>query len=323
LVEATTHPARSLDFWRNELATVLAEALGNSSNHTLSLLCPPKPVADDFLKVLVQDSSDRRTAVALCSNPLSPDLVARGMRKAKSAKCSLGRELGCVILDPIVEGRFSGDHLWPVLGVHRGDGLSYSVLPYRKPFSDNRLLWRLQRRRISSSVLGWLSAATKKTARALRGQELEENFVAPLRHLAGMKDATDPIRRAAADTCNRIHRGHWQPRHVLMHNDLWKDNILIDRNPFGFVLIDWPGSRVDGYGIYDLLRLGEDIALSSSQLRRETENHCRHLSSEIGDARSHLLAALAELSTRLEHFPVGRFVRMATDCLSTLERMGI
>jgi len=260
------------------------------------------------MKVLVQDSSGRRTAVVLCSNPVSPDLVARGMRKAKSAKCLLGKELGCVILDPIVESSL--------------DGISYSVLPYRKPLSSNRLLWRLQRWRISPSVLGWLSAATKKTARALRGQELEENFVAPLQHLAEMKDATDPIRRAAADTCNRIHGGYWQPRHVLMHNDLWKGNILIDRNPFGFALIDWPGSRVDGYGIYDLLRLGQSVALSTSQLRRETENHCRHLSSEIGDARSHLLAALAELSTRLEHFPVGNFVRTATDCLSTLELMG-
>jgi hypothetical protein len=51
LAEATTHPGRSLDFWRNELATILPEALGNSSNYTLSLLRSPSPVSDDVMKV--------------------------------------------------------------------------------------------------------------------------------------------------------------------------------------------------------------------------------------------------------------------------------
>ena len=73
-----------LNEWRRELAGPLADAFGASSQ--VSLLCPPKDVADDTSKLLARDSQGRPRGVVLCSSFIDPDGVANGMEHARSAK---------------------------------------------------------------------------------------------------------------------------------------------------------------------------------------------------------------------------------------------
>jgi hypothetical protein len=298
----------SLDFWREELQAPLSELFSQNSSVALSLLVPPKEVADDALKLLVRDGAGRRLAVVLCSNEVAPEMVARGMAKGRAARQALGDDLGQAVLLPLYEGG--------------GAVPSHAILPYREPLSDGRLQWFLQRRRVAPRVLGWLAEAARATAHSPGPEGVESRFTAPLRHLAEMGEASPTLRQAAARTLERVEAGKWAPVHALMHNDLWKGNILLDANPHGFVLIDWPGSLCEGYAIYDLVRCCHSLSVSSRRLRAELELHCLGLGCPLEDARSHLCAGLAELSTRLEHFPVADFVRMADHCLAQLDEAG-
>ena len=116
---------------------------------------------------------------------------------------------------------------------------------------------------------------------------------------------SDRVRAAALETLERLADGTWSPRHVLMHNDLWKGNILLDYSPVSqiknssfqerFVITDWAGSMIRGYGMYDLIRLAQSLNLGAKQLRKNVTAHCLILGCDFADARCHLLSALSYL----------------------------
>ena len=99
-----------------------------------------------------------------------------------------------------------------------------------------------------------------------------------------------------------------------MHNDLWQGNILLNSDG-GIVVIDWPGSVVKGYAIYDLIRLAESLRLSDRALGEQLRAHCRLLGCEPKDSVSHLAAALGHLLGDLDHFPMHLFLPLADRCV--------
>jgi hypothetical protein len=272
-------------------------------------------VLDGVEKLLVRGADKRPAAVVLVSSPQAPGLVARGMQRAREAKMLLGPQLGQVILSPLCEGDVAG--------------LTYTVLPYCKPLSNSKLRAMMQRRRLRPVVLTWLRDATALTAAEPSSDRVEASFGQPLRRLAGDAELPSELRALGRDASARLESGGFSPRHVLMHNDLWLGNILIDdRNVTGragraweerFVIIDWPGAVIEGYGFYDLLRFAQTIKLAGDSLRREVRAHCGILGCEPRDARSHLAAALGCLLIHLEHFPKPAFARTAMGCLQLLE----
>lgn len=303
-----SNAGEDLALWRNELVDFLTTAFGEMPEQPLSLLRPPGPVLDDVMKLRIRDSAGRNVGVALCSSPDWPEMVARGVECGRRARASLGNELGAVVLAPRLEGR--------------RDGRSYAVLPFCEPLDPKRLWWPIQRRRVRGAVSSWLTQATAHTSRALHGNELDANFRAPLLALSEMRGISSSIRRAAANSMDRLTSGGWTPRHVLMHGDLWEGNTLHGENRFGFVIIDWAGSRTDGYGIFDLVRWAISMRMSSRQLREELETHCKLLACDFEDARSTLLAALAALAADLNQFPLADYSAMADRCLGSLEQAG-
>jgi hypothetical protein len=304
---------KSLEELRRQLMDPLTVALATSKPGRIELLCPERPVADDPTKLSVHDRGGRPVAVVLCSAPVAPDLVARGMQRARDAKRALGSELGRVILDPLGEGRL--------------DGLSYTILPYCEPLRDGWLLGRLQSWRLGHRVFSWLRSVTRKTVSEVDPGTVEADFARPLTHLIELEEMPLPVRAAAEVALDRLSSKAWQPRHVLAHNDLWKGNILIDRSSRSgpardmkdrFVIIDWPGAMVRGYALYDLVRLAQSFRLTRSGLAQEVSRHCDLLSCSPADAPSHLLTALGHVGLHLEHFPTENYVRMAASCLSYL-----
>jgi hypothetical protein len=240
------------------------------------------------------------------------------MDRARQAKRALGSELGQVILDPLIEGEL--------------EGRSYAALPYCPPFSSSTWMWRVQRVTLRPALFRWLRGLVRATATTPPPEKIEEVFVRPLEHLANMSSVSSPVRAAAAKAREQLGRPSFSPRQVLMHGDLWKGNLLMDgratidrlRAPsYGrFVVIDWPGSTLAGYPIYDLVILAESIGLSASWLREELDIHTRILGFDANDARTHLLASLGHLGMHLEHFPVERFAQTARDCLEMLNAVG-
>jgi hypothetical protein len=307
-----------LEQLKQDLSEPLTKALDDQASvGEISLLCPLKPVIDDSAKLLVKDPAGHPIAVVLCSSPVTPRLIARGMERARSAKQALGSDVGRVILDPLLKGE-----------IH---GLSYAVLPYCQPLSNSRLVWPVQRAFLSLHVFQWLSRVTEITATRVHPKQVEPNFMEPLKYLAELEGVTERVRVAAQQAMNRLEGGKWTPRHVLMHNDLWKGNILLDDRQvsgFGnrlrterFVIIDWMGAMVQGYAMYDLIRLAQSLKLGKRQLRKYVTTHCKFLGCNFSDARSHLLASLGYLSMHLEHFPLPRFVEMADSCLEKIEQI--
>ena len=95
-----------------------------------------------------------------------------------------------------------------------------------------------------------------------------------------------------------------------MKKQQWRDR---------FVVIDWPGSELRGYAIFDLIRMSQSMRLNTRSLRREIASHCQLLNCGMADSLSYLLAALGHIAMNLEHFPVDAYARMADACFATLE----
>ena len=292
----------------------LADALGEGYGQLeISLLSQGTTVADGTTVLLLRDTGGHPHAVVLCSAPISPDMVQRAMNRAHQAKVILGASAGAPILDPLVQGSVRG--------------LSYAVLPYCSKLSGSRPVWWIQREFLRTSIFDWLWRATACTVRDVEPAAIDRSFGKPLQYMASLKPISDRLRAAASLAAERLDVGTWMPRYVLMHGDLWKGNILIrsqgrdfqwlklaDR----FVIIDWAGSEIYGYAIYDLVRLSESIRLNARTLRREVDRHCRLLRCEPADATSYLLAALGHIAMNLDHFPIDRYAHMAESCYSTL-----
>jgi hypothetical protein len=270
-----------------------------------------KGIPDETTKLMVNDRRGRPRAVVLCSSLVAPEMVARIADGARRARRALGPELGRAVLLPI--------------GVDRIEGCSFAVLPIAIPLRTRGLRGALQRHRIRPAVFRWLRLATAETLHEAASAEEPGRFRSALEHLASLGAMPGSIRKAAEDALGRLATGAWSPVHVLMHGDLWLGNVMIDprardrRWADRFVVIDWPSAAVDGYPVYDLIRLARSLRCSNSRLRTELEAHLEVLGGGPEDARSYLLSALGHVGMRLEHFPLGRYVEMSRDCIGTLE----
>ncbi len=279
----------------------------------LTLLPHAALVPDSSTVALIRDATGAPQAILLCSAPASPDLVARGARRARRARQALGPSLGAHVLTPLAEGSLQG--------------LSCAVMPYCSNLSDSRALWAVQRALLRPALLDWLWGATRITAVDVAPAAVEPAYAVPLRHLLELPALSAPLRAGARRALARLGAGDWRPRQVLEHGDLWKGNVLTRRasgpSPEGwahrFMLIDWPGSEVRGYAVYDLVRLALSLKLGPGRLAAEVARHCSLLRCAHEDASSHLLAALGHVALTLEHFPPERFAATAEACYRALE----
>lgn len=219
-----------------ELVESLQVGLGNTSRiGSIALLCTPKDVADDPLKLVVCNATGRPMGVVHCSPRGSGDRVARDMELTRQAKRLLGDRLGRVILEPLAEGDVRG--------------LSYAFHAQCAWLSTWRPLRTVQRMALRERVFTWLGRATAMTITQLEPEEMECGFVRPLKRLADLGAMSDNVRVEADRAVTRLATGKWIPRHVLMHGDLWMDNILISpahgyaaakgKRKGRFVIIDW------------------------------------------------------------------------------------
>ncbi len=310
--------------WQHYLLEVLPECLGRDRCGDITPLDPAAQVPDGIValdsveKFLIRSARGHNVGVALCSSPVAPELVARGMWRAREAKKMLGARLGLAILDPLFEGAF--------------EGRTCAVLPYCHPLSGSRWIRKIQKKTMAPALIRWFRGAAEATRYCPGSAEVRRSFSDCLTCLSEEDAVSDSVRRAAGLAMERMDRGQWEPCHVLCHNDVWDGNILIDRRAAGdglarawndrFVIIDWPGSTLRGYGLIDLMRLARTLPITERRLRGEVAAHCEILGCGFEDARSHLLAAIGNILMHRENFPMPLFVKMADACLDRLESVG-
>lgn len=192
------------------------------------------------------------------------------------------------------------------------DGVSCVLFEELTKISDSRVKRFVQVRKITPAVLEWL----RRVAALDRG--VSNQAESCLRALA---DCPYEIFRGPAENAlASVKSGEFIARSRLMHSDFWIGNVMLD--PSGvrpFVLIDWRGSTIDGFPIFDLVKFAESAGLSRKALRAELAAHSEALGCAIQEARIYLLAALGYIWIHLEQFPPDRFREMAENCLLTFD----
>lgn len=265
-------------------------------------------VRDSSDKLLVRGGGGEPRGVILISAPESPDLVARGAARAREIRARLSQPVAAPVLLPAGEGA--------------DEGLSWAIYPWREPlFGGSRPRQLAQRLRWSGPLLAWLRELARETRHQPAPAELEHGLVRPLAVLAFHPHPSPPVAVIARAALRALESGRWRPVQVAMHGDLWTGNLLVDPDRSQLSVIDWPGGRLRGWAIYDLLRLALSLDLPRRTLAREVAHHC----AIIGDAspeaaRWHLAAALGSILATLESFPLDRFARVCDRTLLALER---
>lgn len=314
---ATSPDAPRISEIRRLLGTRIACLLSiKEADLSLSLLSESTLTDHGSTVVLIGDSESARRAVILLSAQTFPLAIERAMSCASRAKAFLGAELGRRILDPVT--------------VDRLNGLSYAVLPYCDPISYSRSVWWSQKILLGPALFDWLWQVNRQTLSDLPPEKVNTVFLQPLRRMATMPHFQATVRAAASRSIARLESGNWTPKSVLMHGDLWKGNVLLTpsngKSSFNwlsdnFAVIDWGGSLLCGYAIYDLVRLGQSFGLRAGAFSSEIHRHCKLLDCDAIDAQSYLLSALGDFAERLERFPLSRYLSLVDGCFTVLERL--
>ena len=273
--------------------------LGMAEEHrqiVLQLLRENSSVADGTALFLVEGKF-----ILHLSPPSFPDVASAEVVAMKAAKHRLGPELGSVILDVTLAGELNGR--------------SFMALPRCRPMSNNKLVRAWQRTAVRPVALRWLRGVVELAEPP--STPAADKFLAALDHLAWMDAIPCQIRSAAKVSMAKISAKEATPRFVPMHGDFWAGNILSSRHE-PMIVIDWRGSLVQGFPIYDLIRLAGSLNLPPALLRAELAYHAKSLEASEQDTRIFLLAALGHFSANLGEFPVDRFRALAIETFSVL-----
>lgn len=196
------------------------------------------------------------------------------------------------------------------------DGMSWMLQPLLSPLSPYRVAARLQRLYIRPGILRWLQGIARLSA---PGAEATHEFRQSLQTLMDMPAAPASLRRSAHKALELIDNGSFEPRFTPMHGDLWRGNIMLGAR-WNFAVIDWRGSRMEGYGIFDLMRYALSDRLSERSLRQQLDAHARAMKIDPAHTAIVLLAGLGHFARHLGEFPEARFMTMAEECYAAWER---
>lgn len=274
--------------------------------------CPDSPS-----KFLVLDRRERPIGFAFADDPSAPGMVARNGNRAQEARRVLGPEVGYPVLVPLGQASLGG--------------LGISIYPLCQPLARTRLEWGFQRSGVQRWAAGWLRQVAARTARPPSGDAgVVAGFTRPLEFLASMGAVDERLRARSREALRRLQRGQWRPRHVLMHGDFWKGNLMVRSGSSALhrlrpsesdvTVIDWATAELVGHALFDLVRVADSLGLDAETLRAEVLAHCAILECDAVDAHGHLLAALGFRAANLDQFPVERFALMAARSHSTLSK---
>lgn len=233
------------------------------------------------------------------SPPLFPQVALEEAHAMEHARARLQAKAGDVILPVVAKGSI--------------DDRSFIVIPLCKPINSGRIIGSIQRLAIRPKVLEWLRQLAEMSSEP--DQAALSRYQSGLEKMCAAESINGRLREAAEFGLARINSG-FVPRFTPMHGDLWRGNIMLFRDK-RFAVIDWRGSRMQGFGIYDLIRFAKCYKIPNKLLRQEITAHQNILG---GQSDIILAGALAHIFSHLGEFPVERFLAMAEACFRAHDR---
>jgi hypothetical protein len=292
----------------SELSQAVAPFIG--AGRVLESFGEHKVLVDATSKFVVRDGAGNPELVLLCSAAGGPEIVARGAERARATADALGDDLGRAVLLPVAEGDVNGR--------------TFAIFPYCTPLTGSGPRWWIQRSIVRPRVVQWLLDSSRRTAIPVADDQLERCVHEPLNEMVADDGHSSALRALADEALRATHARTWQPRHVFMHDDLWVGNVLIDQRSAGgrtfgrFVVIDWAGSRVRGYPLYDFLRLSISFGLAGGPFFRALDQYCTTLGYTRTEGCYAFANAAAELGQRLEHWPRSTYLSTIHHCYRKL-----
>lgn len=305
---AGTSPSVELERMASELSQAASSFIG--TDRVLESFGEHKTLVDATNKFLIRDHAGEPELVVLYSGAGGPEIVTRGVQRARDVVAALGEDLGRAVLLPVFEGDVNGR--------------TFAIFPYRTPLIGSGPGWWIQRSVVRPRLVRWLLDAGRRTAITVPDDQLRGCVYEPLEQMVEDDDHSPELRVLAHEALRAARTRTWQPRHVFMHDDLWVGNVLIDQRSAGggtfgrFVIIDWAGSRVRGYPLYDFLRLSISFELAGRPFFRALDQHCVALGYTRTEGGYAFANAAAELGQRLEHWPRSSYLSTIDYCYRKL-----
>jgi len=287
---------------------LLAERGGFSRLRHLQLA---RKVADHCEKLVAHDASGRPAAFVVVSPRAHPSAVLEATLRARAAREQLRGEPAAAVLVP-----------WRV---GEADGLSFSVTEYAHPLGGHDLLSRWRRRSCGRRAIDWLHHVAAQTVADVPEDAVDARVAGPLARLVADETLGSSVRTAGREALAALDAGRWRPRQQLAHNDFWWNNLVrpsTRRDLAWPYVIDWGGAAVDGFPLYDLMRMAHSLRLSPRLFAQDLRRGARPLQCTPAEAPHHVVTALAALREHLGQWPKEQYARLGEEWLDYL-RAGI
>lgn len=291
-------PAPSLieEFSRAHGPTIARIIYGEPRECDITLYRAPGTVADSCAIYLVDDKY-----VLHISPPAFPAATRQHVEAIDMMRAPLGE--ASRVLVPVKHGAI--------------DGREFMAAPRLRPLRKGRVLGRLDRWRIQKAALEWVREIAGGPEDAT--EDTSSRFSSRLEALADFAGMNHNVSAAAEAAHKKVIRGEVALRHVPMHGDLWSGNILLDDRG-QLRIIDWGSAAPEGYGLYDLMRVGSSLRVPRWTMKKEVREHIAILGGAEA-AECHLLAALGHFAIHRGEFPRARYIGMAHNVWNAFNAM--
>lgn len=263
-------------------------------------------VRDETHKAVGVDDKGNPVFFILANTATDDDIVKRGAENATMIRGRLPEPICFTIAAPRL--------------VEVVDGIRFAAYDHHYPLRRGRVMRRQQDLITLPMITRWLTDAVGVS------QQPAEDIAEVEYHLNGILDCPElssPVRDFAAEAIAKLRAKEWHPKYTLMHDDMWRDNVLrADAKVHGspIAVIDWPGGTMRGYPFYDLLRLLISFTMSNFYAKRAIRAHCRALRCDFEEIGWYLAAALGRLYRNINNYRYDRYLQLTENVFDYARR---
>ncbi|MDG2341247.1 MAG: hypothetical protein P8L32_08635 [Paracoccaceae bacterium] len=284
----------------------LGGALDVSTARPISHAKFKERVIDSTIPYTIDGKKPSDDVVVLLSNAVFPDAVSNNVAKANLIDNLAGENVGKRIASPLLEGR-SGTQTWA----------TYKRL---RPISDIRPINVCQKYLATPKILAWCAELARETRKDWQDDtSYNKYFLAPLENLYADTDYPSELREFAEFAHHEVLEKRPYLWTCVEHGDLWIGNVLFERSvtPLkssfrgDFSVIDWGGSKDDGYPCADVVHLLSIMNRDNSKRSHKLlQDFRKSLNLSEFEVALYTTLSIGQLSLNLDHFPKQDFLAL-------------